>query len=268
MYITRCPHCQTAFKLNDAQLDAHQGKVRCGQCRRVFNAAERLLAVTDLSGNTQRIVFGDDDEATASTPEQAAPAKIFSSDDPKPPAKSVFYPPVADTPTDAPAPPITFDFTVNKKKAEWKGWRWVLVCAALALLGQAAWHSRTTLWLNWPHARPTIERISHTLGQPWQTPKRLDKLQLQNQQVNFNERQQLEIIAEIHNQADFAQTPPILEVTLSNALGKVLVTQTFSAKDYNPDAKNVPAQGLTPIRLRLNAPYPEASRFDLALSYD
>ena len=35
---TRCPECHTVFRVNDAQLDAAGGKVRCGQCKAVFYA--------------------------------------------------------------------------------------------------------------------------------------------------------------------------------------------------------------------------------------
>jgi predicted Zn finger-like uncharacterized protein len=38
--ITRCPNCQTAFRVTEAQLTAHRGKVRCGRCAFVFNARE------------------------------------------------------------------------------------------------------------------------------------------------------------------------------------------------------------------------------------
>lgn len=35
---TLCPHCQTRFKITDAQLNAHQGRVRCGHCLLAFDA--------------------------------------------------------------------------------------------------------------------------------------------------------------------------------------------------------------------------------------
>ena len=39
---TLCPTCNTRFKVSPAQLDAHQGLVRCGRCQAVFNATEYL----------------------------------------------------------------------------------------------------------------------------------------------------------------------------------------------------------------------------------
>jgi len=39
---TQCPHCQTFFRINSAQLKAAAGKARCCQCKQVFNALENL----------------------------------------------------------------------------------------------------------------------------------------------------------------------------------------------------------------------------------
>ena len=43
---TRCPHCQTAFRVTAEQLAAAKGAVRCGSCLQVFNATEYLLETT------------------------------------------------------------------------------------------------------------------------------------------------------------------------------------------------------------------------------
>lgn len=43
---TRCPTCRTVFRTNDDQLSVQAGKVRCGQCRMVFDGRAHL---TDLS---------------------------------------------------------------------------------------------------------------------------------------------------------------------------------------------------------------------------
>ncbi len=38
--LTRCPHCQTRFRVTPGQLAAAHGKVRCGHCMKVFNALD------------------------------------------------------------------------------------------------------------------------------------------------------------------------------------------------------------------------------------
>lgn len=42
-FVTQCPHCQTSFRVNHAQLSVARGVVRCGSCLQVFNAARQLL---------------------------------------------------------------------------------------------------------------------------------------------------------------------------------------------------------------------------------
>ena len=40
---TRCPHCQTAFRVASDQLKLRAGLVRCGTCKQIFNGIENLL---------------------------------------------------------------------------------------------------------------------------------------------------------------------------------------------------------------------------------
>ena len=42
-HITRCPHCQTTFRIRLEQLAAAKGAVRCGSCLQVFKAANHLI---------------------------------------------------------------------------------------------------------------------------------------------------------------------------------------------------------------------------------
>ncbi|UTH75078.1 DUF3426 domain-containing protein [Chromobacterium sp. IIBBL 290-4] len=42
-YTTQCPNCQTRFKVNDAQLAAANGLVRCGRCSHVFQAPDHFV---------------------------------------------------------------------------------------------------------------------------------------------------------------------------------------------------------------------------------
>jgi predicted Zn finger-like uncharacterized protein len=40
--LTRCPHCETDFRVTPSQLKLRQGQVRCGTCQGVFNAIDSL----------------------------------------------------------------------------------------------------------------------------------------------------------------------------------------------------------------------------------
>jgi len=48
--LTKCPKCLTAFKVDNQQLEAADGAVRCGACLSVFNARENLIK-EDLENN-------------------------------------------------------------------------------------------------------------------------------------------------------------------------------------------------------------------------
>lgn len=42
--VTRCPACDTAFRVQPEQLTAHSGTVRCGKCGSAFNGVAALVA--------------------------------------------------------------------------------------------------------------------------------------------------------------------------------------------------------------------------------
>ena len=44
---TRCPFCETVFRLQPEQLTLRRGLVRCGHCKEVFDASSSLF---DVSG--------------------------------------------------------------------------------------------------------------------------------------------------------------------------------------------------------------------------
>ena len=55
---TRCPACNTVFRVTSEQLRAKAGKVRCGYCKSIFNAFDGLV---------------DDKPATVAPPPEASP---------------------------------------------------------------------------------------------------------------------------------------------------------------------------------------------------
>ncbi len=47
---TRCPNCETVYRVTPQQLQASSGQVRCGRCREVFDAFSTLSAQLPVSG--------------------------------------------------------------------------------------------------------------------------------------------------------------------------------------------------------------------------
>lgn len=82
---TRCPHCQTYFKISAEQLKKAGGKVRCGQCAKVFNSLGNLLE--DLP-----VALSDRNKAAPQRPAASAPATAARVPSP-PAAKTTTLPP-------------------------------------------------------------------------------------------------------------------------------------------------------------------------------
>lgn len=84
---TRCPGCQTTFRVTPEQLKARAGKVRCGQCQHVFNALDSLV-----------------EEVAASSPALVEQTTAVSLDASQPPSiQPINETPVAETGTETPA---------------------------------------------------------------------------------------------------------------------------------------------------------------------
>ncbi len=52
VHVTRCPHCQTSFRVRDEHLNAARGMVRCGSCLQVFKAAEHFTDVAPTAASS------------------------------------------------------------------------------------------------------------------------------------------------------------------------------------------------------------------------
>ena len=84
---TRCPDCQTTFRVTPEQLKARAGKVRCGQCQHVFNALDSLLdetvvsAVRAPSSTQQPVIAPAPPIRLADEPTAAQPEADFTVDD-------------------------------------------------------------------------------------------------------------------------------------------------------------------------------------------
>ena len=63
---TRCPACNTVFRVTSDQLRAKAGKVRCGQCRALFNAFDELFE--DAATMADSVPGKDAEVVTAASP--------------------------------------------------------------------------------------------------------------------------------------------------------------------------------------------------------
>lgn len=90
--LTRCPHCDTRFRVTDEQLAVAKGKVRCGSCMDIFDAREHQITTesetaprTDQpqsdSQDEPDLIFQDNPEEDAAEGPYAGNRLNFSDDE-------------------------------------------------------------------------------------------------------------------------------------------------------------------------------------------
>ncbi|WP_321844674.1 zinc-ribbon and DUF3426 domain-containing protein [Paraburkholderia bannensis] len=75
---TRCPFCETVFRIQPAQLAARRGLVRCGHCQEAFDASGSLYEVPEDGDFALAVPVAADIAASLTTPHAAASAATHS----------------------------------------------------------------------------------------------------------------------------------------------------------------------------------------------
>jgi predicted Zn finger-like uncharacterized protein len=280
--LTRCPACDTTFRVGPEQLKARQGRVRCGQCNEVFSALDTLLdevITVTLPVAPELIEVHHEEppplfEAVAERPieiahnaEEFAP---FSADAvisnsyavlPEPTfseAEPDAEPAPDETPEESPAPAALpaseFVPELHELPANESTWRTLLPIAGIsiaitALILQALMNWRIELATVAPSTRPALEAACDLFGCAVGLPSKADLLSIESSDLHPHptNTERLVLNATLRNRAPFAQTWPHLELTLTDMNDRVLSRRVLAPKDYlpAPEAKpEVTARGL------------------------
>lgn len=226
--VTLCPGCGTTFRVNAAQLQAHGGDVRCGQCQRVFNGFATLITVHESAIESpppqpqydlQARQEGSPVESSALTPHlnNVTDQPILSDWDQE----------TAESPVDL------FDEEPVKKSSGW--WGGANVLLLLLLLGQIAYTYRTELTIIAPETRPYWERYCAFIGCQVPYAQDIQQFGIESSDLQKNPARQPEVTtmrAIISNHAPFPQAFPALQLLLLDAQEQVIASRIFSAQDY------------------------------------
>lgn len=80
---TRCPKCETRFRVTDAQLSVAGGKVRCGNCMAVFNAVEHQVKGSASGAENPPLSPTDEKRAPPSDQNFTADDDLIFADNPE-----------------------------------------------------------------------------------------------------------------------------------------------------------------------------------------
>ena len=211
---TRCSECQTAFKITVAQLKARDGLVRCGRCDSVFRADLRLFAAPTAGGSDAaadaQIDFPIDSEEDSEFIDIGERAEV---DIPVVSDLSLFQTPRRGLPTIV----------------------WFLGALPIAalLVGQFVYFYRNEL-AQLPPLRPTLVEFCRLAQCELPAPASNLVPELIKTKIAPHPRYAnvLRIRAAMVNRTDITQTPPLMEVSLTDNIGQLLARRTFTPREY------------------------------------
>ena len=286
--LTRCPACETHFRVTPEQLKLRAGKVRCGECQRVFNALDSLIE--------EAAILPAPDPAAPPVPElrlpkvTLAPERQETAELPAPtvdaPGETIgarelpALPDVAKgapTETGAANPDAveSWDDILPDPPAPRRRWPWVVgsLAALLALAAQAGMMYRVEIAVIAPELRPVLEAVCEPLGCRIGLPAKVALVGIESSDLHPDGTQKgrLVLSASLRNRAPFAQAFPNVELTLTDVADKPVLRKVLAPADYLPRA-TTPASGMPPhaeiaINLALDAGTVGASGYRLYIFY-
>ena len=262
---TRCPACNTVFRVVQDQLRVSEGWVRCGRCAEVFDASQSLTDVD--TGEPRRSAGGAARPAVSSEPlayreptepeeyrladpepepDDAADIPVAIASDfsalehVSPPAAIAPLPSAGDAGTDPRAEPGDRpSFVVQAERAA--RWRHPRVRAALrvaALLGaaglvaQVGFEYRDLMAARFPATRPLLEQACATLGCTVDAARVIESLAVESSGLVRVERSNIyRLQVALRNRAGIELALPALDLSLTDSQGRVIARKVVRASE-------------------------------------
>lgn len=293
---TRCPSCDTVFRVVQDQLKVSEGWVRCGRCSEVFNAAQRLFEL-EADGTAQRsprtgAIAGHAPPSAARAAEPAAdpaPGRA-SAVTPAPdhaPAPSAApatqaapAPPQASAPAPIPGEPVgmaesTPDFLRHAERASRRRqparrglWALPVLLLAALLPVQIGLHYRDHLAAHWPVARPALQAACDLLGCRVEAPRRIDSLHVDSSGlVRVQGTPQYRLSLVVRNQARTPVRMPAVDLALTDAQGLTLARRVLGAAELGQPASSLGPGGETLLQATLDLGEQRVAGYTVELFY-
>jgi len=258
---TRCPQCQTVFRITAAQLKARDGMVRCGRCQHVFGADQHLIPKPAKSA-VKNSPPGTRKRATSKKVAVKSETVAAAAEHVTPP-----FPAETHEPHDAPQPLLRLQ-PVRTRAIYWAaGWALLLLLlAGQTLIFYGYDFARQSLAL-----RPIIESLCDPLPCRKLPPIDMRHMDLVETQVAPHPRydKALRIKATLVNRADTVQRYPLLEVSLIDSQGQLVARRAYRPREYlsKPEAiqKGLLPQVAVNVQLDITSPGTQASGYEVLL---
>jgi predicted Zn finger-like uncharacterized protein len=242
---TRCPGCQTIFRVTPQQLAMRGGQVRCGHCRVVFDGVAALISLAPTARPPQPEI----DEWS-----MGPPTVTLRSSQALQPAPSADYGEDTHGQTDADERDETaaehaearadpqvdyasrFEWQEPSKRRLIPPWLLAVGLPVLfvLLVGQALFHFRDAIAAHWPASKPALAKLCTLAGCEVRPMSDIAALSIESSDLQADPAHKglLILSSTIRNRAPFALAYPYLELTLSDTDDQVVVRRAFSPAEY------------------------------------
>lgn len=303
---TRCPACQTSFRVTPEQLKARAGKVRCGQCQSVFNALDGLLDESVVNASSNRQAALADAAAPGGKEGDQATGVLHGADLAANAVQSAIAPSHAQQPGEAKAPLgetaalelakasgliLPRESTEIPGYSKWaeggvfgpesmpedKAVRWPFVLASsvlvLTLFGQLLFHFRSEVAITSPSLRPMLEKISSVFGASVPLPRHVELVSIETSDLQTDPARGnlLVLNATLRNRANYEQDYPSLELSLTDTDDAAIARRVFRPDEYlpseNPPDQPFAAHSDVAVRLWIEASDISAAGYRLYVFY-
>jgi len=224
---TECPHCNTVFRVSEADLEKADGQVRCGHCLAIFTA-DNPYSTGRFQADISTDALATETHEQTHHESQKVPHNPFE--------ESINAIDTGHVVADVIPPELRAESRRGKSRFGFMG-TLILTLGILTgiatLLLQYAYYNRNSL-IKITELRPWLDIMCQQLNCTLPPPKDLKSIVLSSKNIfsHPNVKNALMVSASIVNQADYAQNYPLIELRFENVRGKTIAGRRFSPLEY------------------------------------
>lgn len=214
--VTRCPNCETTFRVTAQHLKAHGGDVRCGSCAHVFNGFATLTTVQET-------------RADESSEEVRAVELLY------PNQSAVPQEIIEETPGTGNLTIEREYYELSEPHKKQSGWIIASLVLCILLTGQLIYSYRSEISVQVPSARLYLEQYCELLGCTIPPSQQADLLSIESSDLRSDSAEgpgPTTLTAILRNYAPFPQAYPLLELTLTDVQEQTLASHIFKPSEY------------------------------------
>ncbi len=252
---TRCPQCQTVFRVTAAQIKVRDGMVRCGRCQHAFPADKHFV---------RKAAKAEAKSAQAPVRKRTASKKISASAN----VTHTTSAPLSAQDRIDPVAPLTRPPQIKTRSIYWAVGSTLLL---VLIAGQALIFYGHELARRAPALRSAVDLLCDPL--PCRRLPLIDmrRMDLVETRVAPHPRydKALRVKATLVNRAEMVQPYPLLEVSLIDSQGQLVARRTYPPNEYlsKPDvvSQGMPPQLAIHVQLDITSPGVQASGYEVLL---